>query len=197
MIAAALGRRRDESLDDLADMRYGVRADQRGSIMTDFHTVHHPTKDKLSYITRRQYLCDSCFLIGLESDMEKLREIEYALQHPYFALFLGRRSCPPSGKMVLGIKDSGLEEALTSEGWLASEWYAVKAPSTIGLDLFIEPVSGGEAISKDQPVSFSVSRRTHTFRQVKYIRCSVSNPFVKESAQSNLDMFEEVRKEAM
>jgi CRISPR system Cascade subunit CasD len=51
MIAASMGRRRDESLDDLASLRFGVRVDQPGRVERDFHMVH---KDKkTSYLTYR------------------------------------------------------------------------------------------------------------------------------------------------
>lgn len=40
MIAAALGRKRDDSIDDLKMLEMGVRVDQAGSVLTDFQMVH-------------------------------------------------------------------------------------------------------------------------------------------------------------
>ena len=68
LLAAALGRRRDESLDDLAALKFGIRSDKEGELLKDFHMV---LKDKkTSYVTTRYYLADAIFLVGLESQDE-------------------------------------------------------------------------------------------------------------------------------
>ena len=43
LLAAALGRRRDESLDDLTALTFGIRSDKEGELLKDFHMV---LKDK-------------------------------------------------------------------------------------------------------------------------------------------------------
>lgn len=48
-------------------------------------------------------------------DEELLKKIEYALLNPVFPLYLGRRSCPPTGRLCLGIRKLELEEALLEE----------------------------------------------------------------------------------
>ena len=48
-------------------------------------------------------------------DEELLKKIEYALLNPVFPLYLGRRSCPPTGRLCLGIRKIGIEEALLEE----------------------------------------------------------------------------------
>ncbi|MFQ9792825.1 MAG: type I-E CRISPR-associated protein Cas5/CasD [Acutalibacteraceae bacterium] len=95
LLAAALGRRRDESLDDLTALTFGIRSDKEGELLKDFHMV---LKDKkTSYVTTRYYLADAIFLVGLESQDETfLKTLDQALQAPVFPLFLGRRSCPPT-----------------------------------------------------------------------------------------------------
>lgn len=98
LLAAALGLRRDdtEGLARLNGLRFAVRADQEGSLLVDFHTAK--SRDT-SYVTYRHYLQDAVFLAGLESEDEALlRELEAALRHPVYPLYLGRRSCPPSGR---------------------------------------------------------------------------------------------------
>ena len=110
-LAAALGRRRDESVEDLNALRVGVRADQEGEIIQDFHMVHKD--EKTSYLTRRYYLSDAIFVVGVESeDNAMLQQLEEAVKNPVFPLFLGRRSCPPCGQIVLGIREFDLETAL-------------------------------------------------------------------------------------
>ena len=39
LLAAALGRSRADSLDDLCSLRFGVRVDQEGQLLRDFHTA--------------------------------------------------------------------------------------------------------------------------------------------------------------
>ena len=94
LLAAALGLRRDdtEGLARLNGLRFAVRADQEGSLLVDFHTAK--SRDT-SYVTYRHYLQDAVFLAGLESEDEALlRELEAALRHPVYPLYLGRRSPP-------------------------------------------------------------------------------------------------------
>ena len=98
LLAAALGLRRDESegLARLTGLRFGVRVEREGQLLVDYHTAK--TQDeKNSYVTYRHYLQDAVFLAGLESeDAALLQQLQDALQHPAFPLYLGRRSCPPA-----------------------------------------------------------------------------------------------------
>ena len=48
LLAAALGRRRTEPVDDLASLRFGVRIDQPGHYECDFQTEHTRVWDKPS-----------------------------------------------------------------------------------------------------------------------------------------------------
>ena len=119
-IAAALGRRRDEPLDDLRGLRFAVRVDQEGELLRDLHTAQN-TKD--NYLTERYYLADAVFLAGLESgDEEFLRKLDAALHAPAFPLFLGRRSCPPTPPLSLGVTSEPLEKALAAVPRQISEW---------------------------------------------------------------------------
>ena len=49
-----------ESVEDLNELRLGVRVDQEGEIIQDFHMVHKD--EKTSYLTRRFYLSECYFL---------------------------------------------------------------------------------------------------------------------------------------
>ena len=115
LLAAALGLRRDdtEGLARLNGLRFAVRADQEGSLLVDFHTAK--SRDT-SYVTYRHYLQDAVFLAGLESgDKALLRELEAALRHPVYPLYLGRRSCPPTLPLCLGIRQGSLLDVLRTE----------------------------------------------------------------------------------
>ena len=112
LLAAALGIRRNEpeKLRELNALRIGVRIDRAGKLLRDFHMAH---AEKTSYLTERYYLSDAVFLVGLEGERELLERIEFALSHPVFPLFLGRRSCPPTLPIVLDdIKEDGLIKVL-------------------------------------------------------------------------------------
>lgn len=174
MIAAALGRKRDDSIDDLKMLKMGVRVDQAGSILTDFQMVHGK---KQSDITQRYYLSDAVFLVGLtHPDDLFINSLKEALLHPAFPLFLGRRSCPPSYPLVLGIRDCNLKEALENEPWLAQEWRKKRLSGN--LRLILESTGKGTAIFhrlRDVPVSFNPEQREYQYRYVQeegYVSCS-------------------------
>lgn len=162
MIAAALGRSRNESIDDLSALRMGVRIDQPGMSINDFHTAKSASS---SYVTNRRYIADAVFVVGLEGDREQLEAISLALHSPRYPLFLGRRSCPLTGKVVLGIKDSGLEESLQSLEWQASAWYKRKMCGDQPLETVIESDEGYYV--NDHPLSFSQSHREFSMRKVR------------------------------
>ncbi len=52
LLAAALGRSRTESLDDLKELRFGVRIDQPGTFLRDFHTARRNKQDPPFVTTR-------------------------------------------------------------------------------------------------------------------------------------------------
>ena len=175
MISSAMGRNRDESIEDLSSLRFGVRIDQEGVLLRDFHMAHTEKKD--SFVTNRYYLADAIFLIGLEGERSLLESIESALHSPAYPLFLGRRSCPPSDRVCLGIKDDDLETSLKNEEWLASKWYKKKLKGHAELELVMDSKDGIGASVRDNPVSFSQSMRQHSFRTVTHdVRgCIVGN----------------------
>ena len=117
LLAAALGLRRDEreALLRLTGLRFGVRVEREGQLLVDYHTAK--TQDeKTSYVTYRHYLQDAVFLAGIESeDAALLQQLQQALLHPVFQLYLGRRSCPPTLPLCLGLRQCSLQEALQTE----------------------------------------------------------------------------------
>ena len=160
LLAAALGMRRDEPLDELAALRFGVRVDREGVLLRDFHMVKG---EKSSYVTTRYYLCDAAFLVGLYSRDEALMErLEDAVRHPAYPLFLGRRSCPPEGRLCLGLRDMELEEALRAETLLVERKESGPERMRFVLD---DPTGGGRA--HDVPVSYSPFDRQYAYRAVR------------------------------
>ena len=163
LVAAALGRSRDESVEDLSCLKFGVRIDQEGELLRDFQMVHG---EKNSYVTHRYYLADAIFLVGLESkDILFLKEIKNALQYPAFPLFLGRRSCPPTFPLVLGIEEKPLFDALKEQESLVPQWRSKK--NNLCRIVYDDPEKADKSSrTLDVPVSFSPLHREYGYRLV-------------------------------
>ena len=160
LICAALGIKRDddEMVSQLATLRFGVRVDKEGHFVRDFHMVR--SKKGESYVTNRYYLADAEFLVGFESvDEELLKKIEYALLNPVFPLYLGRRSCPPTGRLCLGIRKLELEEALLEEE------FRNESIETVRIVMDAKKGEDGNIV-KDLPISYNPEHRKHMFRKV-------------------------------
>lgn len=161
LLAASLGIRRDdtETLSKLSELKFGVRVDREGQYLHDFHMAHS-AKD--SYVTHRYYLSDAVFLCGLESENhDLLDQYAYALSHPAYPLFLGRRSCPPTLPLVLGVKDKDLMTALQEEPRL------VNKDASLRIVMDEERNAPGAALIKDIPVSYSPYHREYTYRKYR------------------------------
>lgn len=164
LIASALGLRRDAPLDELNRLYFGVRVDREGVLLRDLHTVR---KDKnTSYMTTRYYLSDAVFLIGLHSDDEALMQrLEHAVRNPAHPLFLGRRSCPPEGRVCLGLRQMPLEEALKSEPSLIPPKPFTSGEPQRARIVLDDP--HGTARLNDLPVSFSPYNRQYAYRAAR------------------------------
>ena len=162
LLAAALGLRRDEreALLRLTGLRFGVRVEREGQLLVDYHTAK--TQDeKTSYVTYRHYLQDAVFLAGIESeDAALLQQLQQALLHPAFPLYLGRRCCPPTLPLCLGVRPGSLQEVLQAEPPLCPG-----RQSRILLDA--DPLEPGTAPQRDVPVSFDPHHRQYGYRSVR------------------------------
>jgi CRISPR system Cascade subunit CasD len=179
LLCAALGRARDEPLDDLAQLTMGVRVDREGLMRVDYHTaggahlrterhygVPGPDGSKRStVVSRRYYLADAEFLVGLEGERSLLDTLQSALRSPRWPLFLGRKSFVPSAPVYLpdagpwgpGIRSGELEEVLREYPWLG-EWTRRRndrRPRTLRLVLS-DPTSPD--VRADIPLSFAERR---------------------------------------
>lgn len=184
LLACALGIRRDDvaALSELQKLSFGVRVDQEGQQLMDYHTVKsykHPmdlvrnaASDK-SYQTYRYYLSDAVFLAAVSSDDEALMyRLEAALHRPVFPLYLGRRGCPPTLPLSLGVQAIPLEEALRTEPWLASEaqksrWQRMNPGQMPSLRLLMDDAGCGAARVRDVPLAFDSAWRRYSLRNVQ------------------------------
>lgn len=185
LLAAALGRRRDEPLDDLKSLRFAVRVDREGELLRDFHTARN---EKTAYVTERYYLADAVFLAGLESgDEEFLRKLDAALRAPAFPLFLGRRSCPPTPPLSLGVVPEPLAEALAAAPLQTSEWarrFDDKDETPLRAVFDADSVVCGSARLKDLPESFDSRRRLYSYRACEERFIARKEPETKDAQNS-------------
>lgn len=170
LLAAALGLRRDETepLTRLAQLRFGVRVEREGQLLVDYHTANREEdrkKGKAPYVTYRHYLEDAVFLVGLESeDTALLQELAEALTHPVFPLYLGRRACPPTLPLCLGLREQGLVEALQAEPVLCP---GGPKPTRIVADA--APQEPGAVPQRDVPLSYDPRHRQYGYRSAREI----------------------------
>lgn len=164
LLMAALGCRRNDTdtLRLLDQLHMGIRVDHAGEILHDYHTAH--TEKNVPYITHRDYLSDAVFLVGLESEDDNLLlRLEQALHMPAFPLFLGRRSCPPTLPLSLGVRTNSLEQALRAEPCLNAPW----RPANQELRLILEGADekrGTVRRLRDRPIAFHPMHREYGYR---------------------------------
>ncbi|MGW5235008.1 type I-E CRISPR-associated protein Cas5/CasD [Streptomyces nodosus] len=188
MLAAAAGIERgdDDRLKPLAALRYGVRIDQPGTRVRDFQTAHHGVTGTAMPLSERFYLADAVFVAALEGDRPLLAELYAAVRTPVYAPFLGRRSCPPSLPVELGLHDHGdLLEALREEPWQASPWYRrqYRGRSDVELTLLREADEHEQNSAdtlRDQPLSFAAEQRRHALRAQVVSSMRIPNPSARQ-----------------
>jgi CRISPR system Cascade subunit CasD len=194
LLAAALGRPREASVDDLAALRMGVRVDQPGSVQVDFQTAGavHRVGDEYGVaraektdtgpaISWRAYLADASFLVGLEATTPEqevlLGRLNDALAAPVWPLFLGRKGYVPSWPIRLpdepprgpGLSPLPLEIALGALAWvdMPSRRGGVPVEGRLRLVLEVKLGEFGGEARNDQPLSFASADRCYATRYVE------------------------------
>ena len=174
MLAAAQGRRRTDPVEDLVQLRFGVRIDQPGSLLRDFHTTHDIKGDPMP-LSHRYYLSDAVFVAGLEGESAAIELIAESIRKPRFPLYLGRRACPPDLPIVLGTRQEELEASLRDVEWQAARWFQTrreKRHDGYRASIFLDaPVSSnldsqGQFTVRDVPVSWDPDHREYEWRDV-------------------------------
>lgn len=178
LLAAALGRRRTDPIEDLAQLRFGVRTDQPGRLERDFQTEIDWRTGKSKALTHRYYLADAKFVAAVEGPTEVLEGLVSALRNPTFPLYLGRRAFPPAGPIRARIVESTAQEALRNAEWIASPRHRRAQGSTVVLPI-VRDVETGDAVAesiRDLPVSFDPEHRQYEWRDVVHEIVRVDNP---------------------
>lgn len=208
LLACALGIRRDDSvaLARLSKLSFGVRVDQEGQQLMDYQTVKayddagkyirdEPVPDRNKFITYRYYLADAIFVAAVSGDDDALMdELEAALHRPAFPLFLGRRSCPPTLPLSLGLRELPLEEALRTEPWQVCKeqqerWRRKHPGQTLYLRMLLDSDPGAESIAqvRDVPMSFDPAWRRYSFRNVREDRAALRFPDTTHDAMAEVE----------
>lgn len=210
LLAAAAGRPREEPPGELLDLRMGVRVDQPGTLLRDYHTVsdyrgrplpqagvsakglQKPTSPaKFTHVTQRFYLQDAVFLTALQGPAVFVRALADALRRPVFPLALGRRSCVPTQPLLLGVRDAPLEEVLRAESWQATErakeLYARSRrarPATIDLPATLDDADGDDSLN-DVPQSFAPRDRRFVSRRIRHTWVTLPTGFSRPDAAAD------------
>ncbi|MFJ6199598.1 type I-E CRISPR-associated protein Cas5/CasD [Micromonospora sp. NPDC092111] len=183
LIAAALGRRRGESLHDFTAMGFTVRVDRPGTLMYDFHTVGGglpadrtvPTAEgkrrpsgAATIVSRRFYLADAVFTVAVTGPDDLIERAHKALTTPVWAPYLGRRSCPVEHPFVLTGPTSDAVDHL--DHLPLHRRRPAGDDATVTVDFVTEaPSSDGAAhrmTLNDVPVDLHPNRRRYLPRQV-------------------------------
>lgn len=149
LLAAALGLRRDdgENQQYLAHgYRFAVRLFTAGTLLRDYHTAQvspqaalkkYPVRTRfdelaipksklVTILSNRDYRCDSYCQVAVcadESPRWTLEALKEALHMPVFALYLGRKSCPPALPLQAQcISAPNLVSAFDEAHFVVPEW---------------------------------------------------------------------------
>jgi CRISPR system Cascade subunit CasD len=185
LLAAAHGRRRTDPIEDLLDLRIGVRIEQPGRLERDFQTARSRDGATAMPLSYRFYLADAVFTVAVEGDHALLEGVREALRRPVFPLFLGRRSCPPAGKLDHGLHDGALSDVLRQAPWLASPWvqHSHRDPHvTLTVVHDCPPGTPGSDVVRDDPISFDPRHRQYGWRTIVHTRTRIPNPHHQPAA---------------
>jgi CRISPR system Cascade subunit CasD len=175
LLCAALGRPRSAPVDDLTALQMGVRVDREGKLSMDYHTAQNVmrakggTKD--TEVSRRFYLADAAFLVGLSGNLALLRWLHDALRDPVWPLYLGRKAFVPGVPVWLpdGLKpEENLRTAL-----LGYKPVGRKDELTGQVRVVWDDPQGAE-VRADLPLSFA--RRTFASRRIRTEFVSIAAP---------------------
>lgn len=187
LLACALGINEDSALHDLSrQLRMGVRCDQPGSRLVDYHTVvggvmsaegkvkkNAATKEPETVVSWRSYLCDASFLVALQADPPTIEQLTCAIQSPRWPIFLGRKSCPPSIPPFIRVGDFvALTEALEAVPIEAAKVVPSKRDAdTVRVRAVLECLPAEGVLRRDE-INL-LSRRTYSPRYTREVYVNV------------------------
>ncbi len=193
LLCAALGLDREREIDPrFLSARMGVRVDCEGVVAYDYHVAgvggilkaDGKVKSDNVVPSWRYYLADAAFLVGLESeDADWLRGLYYALQHPVWPLFFGRKAFPPAEPVALSenaVRAQDMQTALQDHPRLRDDPRSLDPARIRG---FLEDPQG-PIVRMDQPLAFGRGKRQFGLRRMKV--CMFDDPKGDASDESTL-----------
>jgi CRISPR system Cascade subunit CasD len=206
LLAAASGRPREHPLDDLLELRLGVRVDQPGTLLRDFHTVSDyrgrplpqagvtakgvqkaTSPAKYNHITQRFYVQDAVFVAAVAGPSSLVEFLGDAVVRPAFPPALGRRACVPTPPLFLDVREGGLAEQLGAVSWQASPHVREEhrrrygGPAHIRLPATLDADDGTD-VRQDVPLSFARHDRRFGSRRVRQTWLTVPTGFTGVAA---------------
>ena len=192
LLAAASGRRRGDPIEDLLALRMGVRVDQAGTVLRDYHTVsdfrgrpllsasvnragvqQSTSPKKSTHLTERYYLQDAVFIAAVSGNNDLLAALAESVVRPAFLLSLGRRSCVPTLPILVpgggphGLWAMQLERALEEVPWQAGPAERKRRTGDrVRLPVTTDDESG-DGLESDVPESFGWGRGPMLSRPVR------------------------------
>lgn len=192
LLAAACGVRRQDPIEDLLGLSFGVRTDRPGTLLRDYHTVSsldgsplpsaqvnskgvqtRTSPAKNTHVTTRFYLQDAVFVAAVAGPEPLLDTLAVAVRRPAFPLALGRRSCPPAQPLHIPATGTdaplwtgGLLEVLQRVPWQGAQPRQRNRPYG-RLPVTVDDPRGDD-IRTDVPTSFDPLRRGFTTRTVRH-----------------------------
>lgn len=172
LVAAAMGIDREnwKDLEPLTRLTLSVRHDRPGLVKRDYQTAGcgvaggiikaDGTHASDGVVSRRLYLADAAFLVGLEGDRWPLLERAYeALRNPCWPLSLGRKSYVPAESVWVenGLVQDPIRHVLTRWPWIVRRRQRETIPEKLLCSFESDDETG--ALRMDQPMSSFADRR--------------------------------------
>lgn len=193
LICAALGRRREESVDDLAALRMGVRVNREGRLSREYQTAQGTVKaggrgvSDYAILSERFYLAEADFLVGLEggeADAGLLESIRRAVEKPVWPIYLGRKAFIPSRPLTFPgcLTEAPLEEALRGVPWERPVTMREgDRPRRLRVILEVEYGTPSAEVRQDQPRGAAFDERSFGLR---YIHIDLWDDFAIEEVKT-------------
>jgi CRISPR system Cascade subunit CasD len=167
----------------------GVRVDREGVVEADFHTVQNVPntegKNHRTAVTKRFYLADALFLVGVESDnTQLLNQLHTALTEPRWPLYFGRKAFVPARPLPSPglpgehhpVTSRSLDDALRTHPWLENQPRVrtsrrtpshASSPAWLRTIVDADPLALDVELRHDHPLSFTQQNRTYAPRAVQ------------------------------
>ena len=189
LLACALGRPRGAALDDLFGLSLAVRVDREGTVQCDYQTAgggNRPDGSRYGIAkssgksgdplpSQRLYLADADFRVALSgTDLDWLRRLAEAVEHPHWPLCLGRRAFVPDPGLCRGVRE-GLDgvTALREEPWFRRNESDKNLPQEFRYIVEVPRAEVGGEIRHD--VTRSFAERAFELRRVRVERYPLSS----------------------